>query len=327
LNILQIENNKVYIDVNYMLINMKVIDFFSGCGGLSLGFQNAGFSIVKSYDNWEKAVETYKQNFQDHPIEMVDLNELNNENHPELKFLKSLKPHIIMGGPPCQDFSSAGKRNGNGHRGNLTPLFAELVAKISPNWVIMENVNTIKTTGDGQLKKAKKILTDAGYGISTAVLNAADFGVPQNRKRFFLIGRKNGKDNEIIPHLNSQKRERKSVREHFIENNVDLNGTEHYYRHPRTYNRRGIFSIDEQSPTIRGVNRPIPKTYKPHKIDTEKNISKVRPLTSEERALIQTFPKDFSFIGNKTEVEQQIGNAVPPTLAFAIASAIKNFEN
>src|SRR3989338_5010914 len=309
-----------------MLTMIKAVDFFSGCGGLSLGFTNAGFKIVKSYDNWDKAVETYKTNMPDHPVELIDLKELMNDNNPELQLLKKINPEVIMGGPPCQDFSSAGKRNGNGHRGNLTPLFAEIVVKIQPRLVIMENVSEIRNTGEEQLTKAKKILKENGYGITAAILNASDFGVPQNRKRFFLIARKNGKDNEISEHLESQKKNKKSVRQYFEENKISLNGTEHFYRHPRSYNRRGIFSIDELSPTIRGVNRPIPKTYKTHSLDTEKNINKVRPLTIQERAIIQTFPKKFKFSGNKTEIEQQIGNAVPPLLALAIANAIKSFE-
>ena len=84
-----------------------------------------------------------------------------------------------------------------------------------------------------------------------------------------------------------------------------------YYRHPRSYARRGIFSIDEPSPIIRGVNRPIPAGYIPHPTDPIKDLTGIRALTSVERSMIQTFPKDFKFIGTKTSIEQMIGNAVP----------------
>ena len=96
-------------------------------------------------------------------------------------------------------------------------------------------------------------------------------------------------------------------------------GTEFFYRHPRSYNRKGIFSIDEPSPTIRGVNRPIPPKYKLHPNDATKGMSKVRPLTTLERARLQTFPSDFVFYGSKTNLEQMIGNAVPVKLANYVA--------
>ena len=95
--------------------------------------------------------------------------------------------------------------------------------------------------------------------------------------------------------------------------------TEYYYRHPRSYARRGIFSIDEPSATIRGVNRPIPNNYSIHPGDATKDLSKVRVLTTLERARIQTFPKSFNFSGNKTDLEQMIGNAVPVELAKYVA--------
>ena len=99
-----------------------------------------------------------------------------------------------------------------------------------------------------------------------------------------------------------------------------------YYRHPRNYNRRGVFTIDEPSPTVRGVNRPVPKGYKLNTCDPENvDLSKVRPLTTIERSYIQTFPSDFKFSGTKTNLEQMIGNAVPVNLGTFIAKAIKEY--
>ncbi len=309
------------------MLTMKknVVDFFSGAGGLSLGFQNAGFNVVGVYDNWDVAIETYQQNFPKHNARCLDLMELKNGNNSELKSLLDIKPDVVMGGPPCQDFSSAGKRNGNGERGNLTPLFARLAVKLEPKWIVMENVSTIKSTGEKQLSKAIRILKSAKYGITTKVLNAADFGVPQSRKRMFIIARKGGKDGELTEHLERQKTKRVSVKEYFEKNDIKLPAL-HYYRHPRSYHRRAIFSVDELSPTIRGVNRPMPKTYRHHKRDSTNVREEITVFTSNERAIIQSFPKEFRWIGNKSEVEQQIGNAVPPLLASAVAKAILSFE-
>lgn len=101
--------------------------------------------------------------------------------------------------------------------------------------------------------------------------------------------------------------------------------TDFYYRHPRNYNRRAVFSIDEPSPTIRGVNRPIPKGYKGHPKDASPINDKVRPLTTKERALIQTFPENFAWIGKKTDLEQIIGNAVPVKLAEFVGKCILEY--
>jgi DNA (cytosine-5)-methyltransferase 1 len=108
----------------------------------------------------------------------------------------------------------------------------------------------------------------------------------------------------------------------------DSLGIEYYYRHPRSYKRRGIFSIDEPSPTIRGVNRPIPKTYKLHSGDLCPVTENLRPLTTIERSKIQTFPGDFIFDEknqSKTDLEQMIGNAVPVKLAEYIANSIAEY--
>lgn len=101
--------------------------------------------------------------------------------------------------------------------------------------------------------------------------------------------------------------------------------TDFYYRHPRSYARRGIFSIDEPSPTVRGVNRPIPSGYKIHSNDATTNLTEVRPLTTLERARIQTFPKNFVFEGSKTNLEQMIGNAVPVKLAEYVGKHLLNY--
>ena len=99
-----------------------------------------------------------------------------------------------------------------------------------------------------------------------------------------------------------------------------------YYRHPRTYARRAVFSVDEPSPTIRGVNRPIPDNYKRHTGDTA-DPATVSPLTFEQRARIQTFPDDFKWTGTKTAREQMIGNAVPVRLGFCVGSAVLHYSN
>ncbi|MEB3217085.1 MAG: DNA cytosine methyltransferase [Nostocales cyanobacterium 94392] len=301
--------------IDRKLLNLKAIDIFAGCGGLSLGFENAGFTIIAAFDNWEPAIQVYQKNFS-HPIYNCDLSNLNDD----YSMFDKIDCDIVIGGPPCQDFSSAGKRNENLGRGDLSIIFAKIITLIKPQWFVMENVERYK-------KSAKRcqvvdIFKANNYGLTEIVIKASLCGVPQNRKRYICIGKMNGKDDELLPYINKNLAENPmSVRDYL----GDSLGIEYYYRHPRTYARRGIFSIDEPSPTIRGVNRPIPKTYKLHQADASSLIKEIRPLTTIERSYIQTFPKNFNFdIKNqsKTDLEQMIGNAVPVKLAEYIANSI-----
>lgn len=133
-----------------------------------------------------------------------------------------------------------------------------------------------------------------------------------------------GEENNVLTSVfqNNLKNERMIIRDYL----GDSLGLKYYYRHPRNYSRRGIFSIDEPSPTVRGVNRPVPSGYNKHSGDpVDAVLSEVRPLTTIERSYLQTFPKTFEFSGTKTNLEQMIGNAVPVNLAEFVASGILEF--
>ena len=296
---------------------MKGVDLFCGCGGLTRGFEDAGVAIVEAYDNWREAVQCYGLNFS-HPAVVSDLADVDGMTAK----IVALNPDIIIGGPPCQDFSSAGKRR-EGTRANLTDCFARIVAGVRPKWFVMENVDRAQNSRTYQA--ARKTLAEAGYGLTEELLNARNFGVPQNRRRFFCVGLLGASDRFLADDLRVCESDRPvTVREHFesVGHKIDI---AHYYRHPRNYTRRAVFSIDEPAPTIRGVNRPVPGGYGGHGGDTHK-VKKVRPLTSRERALIQTFPPDFQLEGTKTTVEQMLGNAVPVKLAEAVAASVFAYE-
>lgn len=298
-------------------INLRIIDFFAGCGGLSLGFQNAGFEVVAAFDKWEPAVEVYRKNFS-HEIYSCDLG-----NSDDYECFLSFKPDIIIGGPPCQDFSSAGKRNEDLGRGDLSITFAKIIAFVKPKWFVMENVDRYQKSQ--KYSQIKKIFKDNGYGLTESVINAAFCGVPQSRKRYFCIGELNGIDNALATYINANLSKEPTTIRQYLGNSL---GIEYYYRHPRSYARRAIFSIDEPSPTIRGVNRPVPKTYKLHPGDAAPVTPDLRPLTTIERSYIQTFPKDFIFDEknlSKTDLEQMIGNAVPVKLAEFVARCLLQY--
>ncbi len=185
----------------------------------------------------------------------------------------------------------------------------------------MENVELI--TKSHILKDVIESFKSTGYGLTAVTLDASYCKVPQKRHRFFLIGHLKGKNNFLLGTLlKNLSKEPMTLRDYF---GGEL-GLDYYYRHPRNYNRRGIFGIDEPSPTIRGVNRPIPAGYKPTSCDPEGvTLKDLRPLTTEERARVQTFPKHFKWLGTKTAKEQMIGNAVPVNLAKFVGTAILEY--
>ncbi len=155
-----------------------VVDLFAGCGGLSYGFDQAGFEIACALDSWKPAVETYGRNF-NHPITMTDLS------------AGSALPNadVIMGGPPCQGFSSAGMRKSDDDRNTLISVFAQLVVREKPRAFVFENVEGFLTGAGGKyVFELLEPLIEAGYRIHLRKINASNFGVPQHRKRVVAIG-------------------------------------------------------------------------------------------------------------------------------------------
>ncbi len=296
--------------------NLRTIDFFSGCGGLSLGFQNAGFDVAAAFDNWKPALEVYRKNFKNHRVFELDLSAFDGD----VSLFTYFRPDVIIGGAPCQDFSSAGKRDESNGRADLTVIFAKIIRNVSPQWFVSENVE--RAVGSNAYAQAKQILADAGYALTEKILDASLCGVPQSRKRLFLIGEKNGVENGLNYYLDKNLSEKPMTLRDYFGSSL---GIEHYYRHPRSYQRRGIFSINEPSPTVRGVNRPIPSTYKNHPGDTALVSKDLRPLTTKERSMIQTFPENFIFEGTKADLEQMIGNAVPVKLAKYVALCVLEY--
>lgn len=306
----------ILANLNYdRFFNLNAIDLFCGCGGLSLGLERAGINILAGFENWQAAISVYEKNFV-HPVIDCDLS----DPKSVLQHTSGLKIDMIAGGPPCQDFSHAGKRK-EADNASLTGSFTEICLILRPEWIVMENVERARTSRS--YRAAKDRIRGGGYGITEIVLNAALCGAPQRRKRFFMIGKLGEQDGFLTSALEGGLSNTETTVRDYLGSEL---GVDHYYRHPRNYNRRGIFSIDEPAPTVRGVNRPIPMGYKGHPRDTAKLSDRLRPLTTLERARLQTFPRTFIFEGTKTDLEQLIGNAVPVELAKYVGSAVVNYE-
>lgn len=320
------------------------VDLFCGCGGLALGFEQAGFRSIYAADNNKTACKTYEANFH-HPVFCGDI--------ANLKHL-SQRPEIIVGGPPCQGFSPLGKmtpsevvRNNHVCMNQLWQHYFRLVENAEPRAFVVENVPQLLTSKEFPLivKKAEEL----GYHIVSGVLKAEKYGVPQKRTRGFIIG---GLD--FFPGLPSTIKERKTVRDAIgdlppkptgenlhIGRNPTEQSLERYRCIPEGGNRFdlmkkrpdicpecwlrkktgstdvfGRLKWDEPALTIRT------EFYKPEK-GRYLHPSEDRPITYREAARLQTFPDDFLFEGSKIEIARMIGNSVPPKLAYYVAMAVK----
>ena len=296
------------------IVNMRCVDLFCGCGGMTLGFQKAGYNVVAGFDNWKSAIRVYSENFQ-HPIVEQDLMDVDES----VSKISIYTPDLIIGGPPCQDFSTAGFQDETRGRAVLSVCYSKIICAIRPQYFVMENVATIRNTES--FRKAIENFKNAGYGITQKVLDAAYCGVPQTRKRMFVVGDLNGANDFLNEELERKLATKPmTIHDYF----GDSLGIDYYFRVPTNYSRRGVFSVYEPSMTIRGVDRPIPSGYKGHPNDPVP-VSQVRSLTPKERSYIQTFPESFQFVGGKSDVNAMIGNAVPVNLAKFVGDALMRY--
>ena len=293
---------------------MRCVDLFCGCGGMSLGFEKAGYDVMAGFELWDPAIRVYERNFK-HPVIKQDLSKVDES----VEKIKPFAPELIVGGPPCQDFSTAGHQDESRGRAILSVYYSKIVCKILPQYFVMENVANIKSS-----KAFEEVIINfkrMGYGLTQCVLDAAYCGVPQTRKRMFVIGARGAEDNFLDEELKRDLSPRPMSIHDYL---GDTLGTEFYFRVPTNYTRRGVFSIYEPSMTIRAVDRPIPTGYKGNANDSAP-LEKARCLTPKERSYIQTFPKEFIFEGCKTDQNMMIGNAVPVNLAMFVGNALRRY--
>jgi DNA (cytosine-5)-methyltransferase 1 len=307
---------------------LNVIDLFCGAGGLSTGFRQAGFNILLGIDNDKDALETFKLN---HPESKIFCGDISKITKKEIKkIIGDKKIDIIIGGPPCQGFSMAGRRDPGDSRNILIENYLNLVSKINPKLFVIENVRgllSMKTKkGEFVIENVITLAEKKGYFITIYPLNAANFGVPQNRKRVFLIGCKKKKF-QIFPI--KQKKipikkillEKKEVPEEYFYSKKLIQGFRRREKINRKMNRGfGWRFIDPNEPSY-----TISARYYKDGADALVKYSEneIRKLTPEECALVQSFPKNYKFASGKIKTYKQIGNAVPPLLAKAVAKSIK----
>lgn len=337
----------------------KVLDLFCGCGGLSLGFEQAGYNVLLGIDNWEDALVTFRNNHHGSDTICADLMKLNPED-VEKKIGKQ-KLDVIVGGPPCQGFSIAGKRIVEDDRNKLYKSFVNMVSYFQPKAFVLENVPNILTMGDGAIKKA--IISDfenLGYKVTNKVLLASDYGVPQNRRRAIFVGLKNGQE-FVFPlattkqHITTKEAlsdlPETSMPDGAVYQNVPQSeyqklmrdGSCGVYNHDitiHTEQTKRIIAMVPDGGNYKDLPEELQQTRKVHIAWTRLN-SKAPSITIDtghrhhfhykynriptvrESARIQSFADSFVFWGSKTSQYKQVGNAVPPLMAKAIAEQLK----
>jgi DNA (cytosine-5)-methyltransferase 1 len=332
-------------------MNNKIIDLFCGCGGLSKGFEMAGFKPILAIDFWKDAIDTYNLNNKEVGI-CDDISNIDDDYLNDLL----LKNNIVgvVGGPPCQGFSTVGKRDIKDERNYLYLQYCRIIEKIKPSFFVLENVKGLLTLNNGKFKEdIIERFSKIGYDVEYKLLNAADYGVPQNRNRVFFVGIKNKKFEFPKP-----KKKKVTTLEAisditFYDNKYSNVATNSFQRKMRLKSK-GLFNNEftihsEQTIDIiskipdGGKISDLPKEYwevrkynkafqrmnskaQSNTIDTGHrnyfHYQENRIPTVRESARIQSFPDDFIFTGSKTSQYKQVGNAVPPLLAYEIAKSI-----
>jgi DNA (cytosine-5)-methyltransferase 1 len=345
---------------------LKVLDLFAGVGGLSYGFEKAGFEIVGALEYEKSIAESMRKN---HKNTKVFIDDIKNFKPEKAKKIIG-KIDVIVGGPPCQGFSLKGQRGGlKDERNFLFREFINFVKYFKPKYFLIENVPTILTDQNSFFKKQIiKEFEKLNYNVVSGIIKASDFGVPQNRRRALFLG--SYKNSISFP--KPVKRKTVTVWEAISDlaylNSGDgefeadyLNKAETDYQKKMRKNSKKLYNhistkhspvaierlklippekgkeyiIDKYNITSTfgqtwsrlEKNKPSPTIVT--RFDTPSNGRNSHPflhraITPREAARIQSFPDTFIFHGNKSSIIKQIGNAVPPLMAEAIAKHILN---
>ena len=342
-------------------MSLNVLDLFCGCGGLSYGFESAGYDVLLGIDNDSKALETFELNHSHAKSICGDITKVTYEK--DIKpLLDGKKIDVIIGGPPCQGMSLSGPRKFDDPRNRLYMSYIRLVEEIRPKAFVIENVPGLVGLFDGRIKDSIiRQFNDMGYNIQYKIMCAADYGVPQNRKRVIFVGMKTGSfcypervmnqvtcsmalsdlqpledeiGEEIAEYATDVQNEYQKLmraRSANVRNHIAANHSEkvrkiislvpdggNYKDLPEEYRNSRNFHV---AWTRFGSDKPAPTIDTGHRHHFHYKYNRVP--TVRECARLQSFPDDFYFLGNKTQQFRQVGNAVPPLMAQAIAEQLK----
>ena len=323
--------------------NSKGIELFCGCGGMSTGFLDAGLHVVAGFELDARAVDAYNYNHQyrsSHGF-IKDLNMASGTELLESAGLDSVD--FIVGGPPCQPFSIAGKRQGKRDlRADLIGHFIRIVDELRPSAFMLENVPNLASISDGEfLEETKVALRKLGYAVDHCVVSAADFGVPQNRKRLVILGR-NGNTPVQFPlpthGVNERPHQSAATAIDDLPDAGEFGETGIYNHEPTMHSADMVARLSELKPGKRERGSFHDRLHPERPSYTLRagsgNFSPLRPvhykydrvITVRESARLQGFSDDFRWPDRIPRLQQyrQVGNAVPPPMAKAFAECLAN---
>lgn len=324
----------------------QYIDLFCGAGGLSLGFDQAGFENVFSVENNPNFAKTYARNFPDHKLVVDDIRNIGEDRIRELAGDRGVD--VIIGGPPCQGFSIAGNIGRTfleDERNSLFREFVRFVTCMKPRIFVMENVAAMATHLKGRTIQAViEAFENAGcgYKVNYEVLNSVHYGIAQERRRLVAVGVRKDVDSEFSY---PEKSDRILTIKDVIGDLPRLESGQMSEVPNHVAMRHSPQMLEKMSYVRDGGDRmDIPEKLRPKSGDIRKYIrydsakpsvcvtgdmrkifhyEQNRALTARELARIQSFPDDFIFEGTSIQIQQQIGNAVPPRLAYQIALKVE----
>lgn len=322
---------------------MRGIDLFSGPGGLALGLKEAGIEPICAVEWNRDAIATYRQHTPDAEHHCADIRDVS-----FARFRGAAD--VVYGGPPCQPFSTGGLRHADGDARDMLPAFLAAVDTVSPRAVLMENVPGLAVKSRRHnLERVLASLDSQGYRVTWTILNAADFGVPQSRRRLFIVGMKDRAfrfpapthgEGASWPHVPASAIVRNESYGEPAKSPVFYAPVVDIRRSPYAGHvyKGGGRPLDLARPSYTvyasaGGNKThwidtlgIVPEYHRHLVDGGKTregiVSGARRLSVEESALIQAFPREMTFVGSKSSRFTQVGDAVPPLLAAHLGRAI-----
>ncbi len=329
---------------------MKLISLFSGCGGLDLGFERAGFEIPVANEFDKTIWETFKVN---HPKTHLIEGDVRQVTRDDIAPFLDGEVDGIIGGPPCQSWSEAGALRGiNDARGQLFFDYIRILKEFKPKFFLAENVSGMLANRHSEaVQRILELFRAAGYDVSLTLVNAKDYGVAEERKRVFYIGFRSdlGVKFEFPKGSTEDEAEKLTLRDVIWDlresavpsgkknhHNPDAINNNEYFTgafSPIFMSRNRVKSWDEQAFTVQASGRQCqlhPQAPKMEKVEKNRYIfvkgkeALYRRMTIREVARIQGFPDDFKFLYNETNnAYKMIGNAVPVNLAYEIAVGIR----
>jgi DNA (cytosine-5)-methyltransferase 1 len=281
---------------------VTVISTFAGCGGSSLGYKMAGFTEVLAIDWDNHAEKVFTANFPNVPFWNKDITKVSSQDILEFTGLKKGELDVLDGSPPCQGFSTSGKRNVTDKRNDLFKHFSRLVDGLQPKVFVMENVSgMVKGKMKGRFIEILKNLKSLNYNVKVKLLNAANYSVPQSRQRLFFIGVRQDLNKEPVfpkPHD-------KIIT---VGESLDMN-----------IGIKSKYSENRYGDVLLNPNRPAPTLTKIGRLF----LNKYKKITIEQAKILCSFPKDFKLGEIYSLAMARLGNAVMPKQMEAIATTIR----